>query len=217
MPVAIDCGIFKEVARNALANELSAMHFIKQRYIKRFRMELDLRRWQRPRIGLPLDYRLVGWNPLLVPDHAKVKYESFRDEIDAQVFPCLGKYEGCRKLMSEIGKKEGFVPEATWLAEYVGAGPRKAEYCGTIQAVRSHRGRANIQNIGVPPLHRGRGIGTALILAALMGLDYVGVPCVRLEVTAENAGAVQLYRRLGFRTIRTLYKTVELAPAASPR
>lgn len=204
-------------AENEFANELAAMQFTKQRYIKRFRMELDLRRWQRLRIELPVGYRLVGWNTELVPAHAQVKYQSFRAEIDAQVFPCLGEYEGCRKLMSEIEKKEGFVPEATWLAEYVGAGPKKTEYCGTIQAVRSHRSRASIQNIGVPPLHRGRGIGTALIQAALMGLDYVGVPHVRLEVTAENVGAIQLYRRLGFRTIRTLYKTVELAPTASSR
>ncbi|MCA9230210.1 MAG: GNAT family N-acetyltransferase [Planctomycetales bacterium] len=190
------------------------MYFKNQQYIKRYRMELDLRRWQHPRIGLPMDYRLVGWNPSLVACHAEVKYQSFRGEIDAEVFPCLGEYEGCHKLMIEIGNKDGFVPEATWLAEYVGAGQRKSEYCGTIQAVRTQRGLASIQNIGVAPLHRGRGIGTALILAALMGLDYTGILRVRLEVTAENRGAIDLYRRLGFRTIRTLYKTVELAPVA---
>ena len=193
------------------------MHFKNLQYVKRFRMELDMRRWQRPPIELPLDYRFVGWNPTLVRAHAAVKYQSFRGEIDAEVFPCLGEYEGCQKLMAEIKQKEGFVPEATWLAEYIGAGNSKTEYCGTIQAVRIQRGRASIQNIGVAPLHRGRGLGTALILASLMGLDYVGVPHVRLEVTAENVGAIRLYRRLGFRTIRTLYKTVELAPVAPSR
>ncbi len=187
------------------------MHFANHQYVKRYRMELDMRRWKQPAIELPVDYRLVAWHGSLVSAHAEVKYASFRDEIDAQVFPCLGNYDGCHRLMSEIGTKDGFLPEATWLTEYVGAGTSKAEYCGTIQAVRAHRSRASIQNIGVTPFHRGRGIGTALILAALLGMQHVAIPYVRLEVTAENEGAVRLYRRLGFQTIRTIYKTVELA------
>ncbi len=193
------------------------MHFMNLQYVKRYRMELHLRRWQRPPILLPTDYRLVAWHTSLVESHAEVKYASFCGEVDSQVFPCLGEYEGCHRLMSEIERKEGFVPEATWLAEYVGAGTSQREYCGTIQAVRMHPSRASIQNIGVVPMHRGRGIGTALILAALMGLQHVAVPRVRLEVTAKNEGAVRLYRRLGFRTVRTLYKTVELASAAPAR
>jgi GNAT superfamily N-acetyltransferase len=187
------------------------MNFVNYQYVKRYRMELDLRRWERPPIELAVDYRLVGWHSSLISAHAEVKYSSFREEIDAQVFPCLGNYDGCHRLMTEIGTKDGFLPESTWLAEYVGAGSAKSEYCGTIQAVRTHRHRASIQNIGVTPFHRGRGIGTALILAALLGLQHVGVPSVRLEVTAENEGAVRLYRRLGFHTASTLYKTVELA------
>jgi len=173
-----------------------------------------LRRWRPPPIELPLEYRFVGWNPTLLRAHAAVKYQSFRGGIDAQLFPCL--------VMSAIKKRDGFLPEATWLVEYVGADRPRPEYCGTIQAIRIDRNRASIQNVGVAPQHRGQGLGTALILASLLGpsllgLDFLAVPRVRLEVTAENAGAVRLYRRLGFRTIRTLYKTVELASAGSCR
>ena len=186
-------------------------------YFKRYRMELDLRGRRFDCVPMPAGYRLLAYRPERIDAHAEAKYFSFRDEIDSAVFSCFSEFDGCRQLMWEISQKDGFLPEATWLVEYIGAGHRKAEYCGTIQAVRTQRNRANIQNIGVAPLHRGRGIGTALIHASLMGLDYVGIPRVRLEVTAENAGAVQLYRRLGFRTIRTLYKTVELAPATPSR
>lgn len=193
------------------------MHFMNLNYVKRYRMELDLRRWQSPAIEMPIDYRLVAWHTSLVEAHADVKYQSFRDEIDAQVFPCLATYESCHRLMSEIEAKKGFVPEATWLAEYVGAGARKREYCGTIQAIRTHKSRASFQNIGVAPLHRGRGLGSALILAGLVGLQYVGIPRARLEVTVDNEGAVRLYRRLGFRVCRTVYKTVELVQPASAR
>jgi ribosomal protein S18 acetylase RimI-like enzyme len=59
------------------------------------------------------------------------------------------------------------------------------------------------------PLHRGRGIGAALILTAVSGLQHVGVTKVALEVTAVNDTAVRLYRRLGFRTTKTVYKASE--------
>jgi len=193
------------------------MQFLNHHYVKRYRMEFDMRCWQSSPIELPVDYRLVAWDCSLVEAHAEAKYQSFRGEIDAEIFPCLGEYDGCLNLMTEIQARDGFVPESTWLAEYVGAGPLKNEYCGTIQAVRTHRGKASIQNIGVVPLHRGRGIGSALILAALLGFDYTAIPKICLEVTADNEGAVRLYRRLGFRTVRTLYKTLELAASASAR
>ena len=34
-----------------------------------------------------------------LPVHAEVKYKSFREELDSNVFPCLGDREGCRRLM----------------------------------------------------------------------------------------------------------------------
>ncbi len=192
------------------------MRFMNLQYVKRYRMQLDLRRWQPPRIELPCDYRLVSWHPSLLLDHAEVKYASFRGEIDSQIFPCLGELDGCEQLMSEIEARDGFLPEGTWLAEYIGIEGSIPEYCGTIQTLRTQAsskrrggGIANIQNIGVTPFHRGRGIGTALILASLLGLHHVGIRQVCLEVTAENESAVRLYRQLGFRIARTLYKAVE--------
>lgn len=194
-----------------------AMRFMNFHYVKRYRMELNLLRWQYIPLRLPKGYRLVPWHQSLSMAHAEVKYLSFQGGIDSQVFPCLGELEGCQRLMSEIKAKEGFVPEATWLVEYVGAGLRHAEYCATIQAVCIQKYKASIQNIGVVPEHRGRGIGTALIQASMLGLKQVGVTQVGLEVTAENQGAVRLYRHLGFRTVRTLYKSVELAYSSSSR
>jgi hypothetical protein len=185
------------------------MQVLNLRYHKRFQMELDLRRWRRQAVDLHPDYRLRPWSDNLIRDHAEVKFHSFRDELDAVVFPCLGEMESCLRLMQEIRDRDGFVPEATWLAQYAGAGPIRVEPCGTIQAIRVSRGRANIQNIGVTPHHRGRGIGAALILTAIAGLQHVGITKVALEVTAVNDTAVRLYRRLGFRTTKTVYKASE--------
>ena len=177
-------------------------------------MELDLRRWRPQAVAITPHYRLASWSSGLMREHAEVKYLSFRDEFDAVVFPCLGAFESCLRLMQEIRDRDGFVPEATWLAKYIGAGRRLVEPCGTIQAIRVARYRANIQNIGVTPHHRGHGVGAALITASLAGLQQVGVTRAALEVTAENESAVRLYRRLGFRTVKTVYKATEDAAQA---
>ncbi|HEY4233201.1 MAG TPA: GNAT family N-acetyltransferase [Lacipirellulaceae bacterium] len=180
-------------------------------YFKRFRMEIDLRGRRFDPLPVPPGYRLLAWHPDRLADHAEAKYFSFRHEIDAELFTCLGDEIGCHKLMEEISEKEGFVPEATWLAAYVGDGPERVEFCGTIQGIQVSSRLAGIQNIGITPSHRRRGVGTALITAALAGFQQVGLPRVYLEVTAQNDPAVRLYKHLGFQRTKTLYKAVELA------
>ena len=178
-------------------------------YFKRYRMEVDL---SVPRFApaLPADYRLVPWNEAVLDIHARTKFRSFRDEIDSVVFPCLGNLEGCRRLMREIRNKSGFLPNATWLIAH-GATPEPIQWCGTIQGVAERGGTGMIQNIGVVPGHRGLGLGTCLIERCLAGFRMHGLRRVSLEVTVENAGAVRLYQRLGFRRVRTVYKVVDEA------
>jgi hypothetical protein len=107
------------------------------------------------------------------------------------------------QLMTEIRRKPGFLPEATWLL----CSP--AGYCGTVQGIRERIGLGGIQNLGVTPSQRERGLGTALLLQALHGFRRSGMGRAYLEVTAQNDGAVHLYHRLGFRRRKTLYKAVE--------
>ncbi len=178
-------------------------------YFKRYRMEFDLRGCRSLPVYIPQGYRLLAWQPDLLLSHAEAKYISFRDEIDADVFECLAELDGCQRLMNEISLKDGFLPEATWLAIYTGGG--EVEVCGTIQGIRATHKYGSIQNVGVTPSHRGRGIGSSLIFAALAGFQQLGLARVYLEVTAQNEGAVRLYKRLGFRRTKTLFKAVELA------
>ena len=65
--------------------------------------------------------------------------------------------------------------------------------------------------MGITPEYRNRGLGTALLYQSLEGFRRAGVARVYLEVTAENTGAMRLYRRLGFVTVKTVYKAVEAA------
>ena len=180
-------------------------------YFKRFRMELSLAGHDYSSVVAPAGFRFVPWNPSLLDAFAEAKYHSFRSEIDANVFPCLGELAGCRRLMGEIARKPGFIPEATWLAERLHVEGRPAERCGTVQGVRDQSGLGAIQNLGIIPAYRNCGLGTALLFQALAGFQRVGLRCVYLEVTAENSGAIRLYRRLGFVTVKTVYKAVEAA------
>jgi ribosomal protein S18 acetylase RimI-like enzyme len=171
-------------------------------YFKRFKMEIDL-------VGPPLaptlpgGFYLVPWEDGLLDLHADVLFRSFMGEIDAMVFPSLGNRLGCRQLMQEIGRKESFVPGATWLVAC------QDGYCGTVQGLSDRLGMGAVQNLGVVERYRGRGLGTALLLQALSGFRRAGLAVGFLEVTAQNDAAVRLYRRLGFRRKKTIYKPVE--------
>ena len=179
-------------------------------YFKRYRMEIELLHRPLQSAGLPFGYRLVPWSPELVDDHAEVKFQSFRSEIDAGIFHALGEPSGCVALMEGIATGNGFVPEATWLIETINEFGER-ELCGTIQGVKANHRYGAIQNVGVVPPHRGIGLGTALVSAALLGFQQVGLPRAYLEVTVQNKAAVRLYQRLGFRRTKTIYKSVEMA------
>jgi ribosomal protein S18 acetylase RimI-like enzyme len=172
-------------------------------YYKRYQMQADLLGPLAAVPPLPEGYAFAGWEERLLEAHAEVKYHCFRGEIDGIIFPNLSSQTGCLRLMREICGKPGFLPGATWLI-YCGSEP-----CGTVQGVSDRHGGGMIQNLGLVPTHRGKGAGTALLLQALHGFRRAGMQRAILEVTAQNEGAIRLYRRLGFRFRKTLYKVLD--------
>ena len=167
---------------------------------KRYRMERKLR-WLPAVPELPEGYFWVPWDPALLADHAEVHYRAFCQELDAQLFPSFGDYFGCRLLLENISSSAYFVPQATWLIACA------TECCGTIQCSSFMPRVGTIQNVGVVPEHRGKGLGRALLLQALHSFRQLGFHRAALEVTAENEPAVRLYESLGFRTVQTLYRS----------
>jgi hypothetical protein len=174
-------------------------------YFKRYKMEVDLHDLPLPQ--LPPGFCFLPWGPSLLDVHAAVLSECFAQEIDAAVFPSLGNRPGCNGLMTEMCRKSGFLPQATWLLTDA-SGP-----CGTVQGLRERRRLGAIQNLGVTPPYRGHGLGEALLLQALHGFRRAGLGRAVLEVTAQNDGAIRLYRRVGFRRSKTLYKAVPASRA----
>lgn len=181
----------------------------------RFRMQIDLSDVAIADPMLPAGYRWQAWGPAQLERHAITKWHSFRSELDALVFPCLGELPGCRRLMAEIARQRTFLPGVTWLIVYQPESEWPPEDCGTIQGVRRNRKLGAVQNVGITPAHRGLGLGRMLVLKSLSGFQEAGVRNVYLEVTAENKAAVGLYRSIGFSIIKTMLKTVEVPDLVS--
>jgi hypothetical protein len=170
-------------------------------------MEIDLCAAPAPS-PLPDGFRWIPWREDHLEVHAEVKFLCFQETVDAEVFPSLGNRQGCSALMTEIRHRPGFVPEATWLI----ASPTGV--CGTVQGRRERTGLGAIQNLGIVPDYRGMGLGTTALLQALDGFRRAGLGRAFLEVTAQNDGAIRMYRRVGFRCKKTLYKAVGEAAIA---
>lgn len=174
-------------------------------FYKRYRMELDLVAPLPPVPSLPAGCAWIPWEERLLEVHAEVKFQCFCFELDGVVFPNLSNRDGCARLMREIATRPGFRPEATWLIADAD------KYVATVQGVSDRAGTGSIQNLGVVPTHRGQGLGWAILLQALHGFRRFGLARATLEVTAQNETAVAMYRRVGFRFRKTLYKMVEPA------
>jgi ribosomal protein S18 acetylase RimI-like enzyme len=172
-------------------------------YYKRYRMEADLLGVLPPVPELPAGHVWLPWSEDLLEVHAEVKYRCFCHELDGIIFPNLGNRAGCTRLMRDITSRPGFRPEATWLITHAEIG------VGTVQGIADRAGCGGIQNLGVTPTERGKGLGMALLLKALHGFRQTGLQRATLEVTAQNEVAIRLYRQLGFRYRKTIYKMVE--------
>ena len=181
-------------------------------YFKRFRMEFDLSGSLPESAPLPASYELLPFSNDLIREHAAAKYRSFRLELDANVFPCLGRRDGCLRLMREIASRAGFVLEATWLCRYQDSESGRWQPIGTIQGLRIE-GWGAVQNLGIDPQHRGHGLGSILLARAAQGFRIAGLRKMHLEVTTDNTAAIRLYERLGFKRAQVVYKACEVAGA----
>ncbi len=179
------------------------------RLYKRLRMQLDMRHRSMQYPPLPAGYRWQPWRTLTLERHAQVKWRSFRDDLDGNVFRCLSQSDGCLSLMREIAAQRTFCSEATWLLVYQPEPDWPPADVGTIQGILRSGGVGAIQNVGVVPEHRGQGLGRALVLQAIDGFLKNGMGTTALEVTAENVVAVALYESLGFKVREVLYRNGE--------
>lgn len=104
----------------------------------------------------------------------------------------VGPMEEWRGYVTGIFKGETgtFLPRASWVA-------RDDAIAGAI-LVSKWMGMPLVSELGVRADLRGRGLGRALLRAAVNALDALSEPRVALYVTVGNDPAVRLYESLGF-------------------
>jgi GNAT superfamily N-acetyltransferase len=115
----------------------------------------------------------------------------------------IGPYGGPREDLRELFALAEDSPRA--LASYLHAGRVLAAWAdevlvGHLQVVAAgDPGAAQIKNMAVLPDHQGRGIGRALVGAALELIRAEGFDTMVVATAAADIGNLRFYQRLGFR------------------
>ena len=172
-------------------------------YYKRFRMEIDLEVDLMPCVE-PLPPALLGrlgGGPARAARRGEVARVSRGDRLAH--LPLPGRPPGLPAPDARDPPQTGFSPRR----DLAGSRPGRLR--------RHDPGRRRPRPDRRDPERRRRpripGVGPrpGIVFKCLHGFREAGLRRVYLEVTAENASAVRLYRDVGFRRAKTLYKAVD--------
>ena len=184
----------------------------------RYKMQISLDSWKCPQIHLPPGFEMTPWSTNLIHKHGEAIFKSFKDSIDAQYFVTFTQQSRCEDFMRYVANNTGFLPSATWLLrEKTGSGaarllhlPGAYKLAGTIQGLINQEFIGAIQNVGILPEYRGRGLSKLLLYYCLWGYQQAGLKTVQLEVTQTNDVAINLYKKIGFHVTEVIEKASSL-------
>jgi ribosomal protein S18 acetylase RimI-like enzyme len=127
--------------------------------------------------------------------------EAYRGHIDGRINDQYDTVSGARRFLYNIVQYPGcgtfFKP-----ASYVALDRDTGKLCGITLTSLVAKDTGHITQICVAPQYRGIGLGYELLRQSLIGLRKTGRSAATLTVTDANRGAVDLYKRMGFETIR---------------
>lgn len=133
---------------------------------------------------------------------SQVLYSSHGGHVDAVINDQYASVAGAARLIENIVHHRGcgeLLPRASLVA--IHRPTRKLAGILALTAVRP--GTAHIPQVAVAREFQGTGLGTSLMESSFQELARENYREVSLTVTDINAGAVRLYERLGFVTLRT--------------
>jgi ribosomal protein S18 acetylase RimI-like enzyme len=150
----------------------------------------------------PEAFHLEPWERRHDRGAAELVYGAYRFHVDARINDQYTSLLGAIRLVENIVHQRGcgeLLPQASFVAVH-----RPTQKLAGLLAVTAVRPRtAHIPQIAVAREFQAAGLGTAMMEASFQGLGRRGFEEVSLTVTDLNAGAVRLYERLGFETLRT--------------
>jgi ribosomal protein S18 acetylase RimI-like enzyme len=145
---------------------------------------------------------LIPWDKRLHDDASDLLYQSYQRHVDAMINDQYATAMGATRLLENIFHNQGCGDFLTHVSRMAVHRPTQ-RVAGLLTVTEVRPRTAHIPQVGVGPSFQGLGVGTALIEAAFRDLEDEGYEQVTLTVTDSNAGAVRLYRRLGFETFKS--------------
>jgi ribosomal protein S18 acetylase RimI-like enzyme len=170
-------------------------------YSRQFMLQ-DLQKLPEAKAGASAGMRLDRWNDRYFEPCAKLIYLAYANHIDGEINDQYRSRSGALKFLKNIILLPGcghFVAGASFVLRE----PGSDELVAAVLTSEVSPGVGHTTQICVLPGYQGNGIGRMLMQTSAETLRSMKFRELTLTVTSENYGAVQLYEKLGFTTIRT--------------
>jgi ribosomal protein S18 acetylase RimI-like enzyme len=171
-----------------------------QRHPRLF-MVLTLGQSERERKPVHADVEIRPWAESYYQPSAAVITAAYRGHVDAQINDQYHTLSGSLRFLNNIVRFPGcgvFDAESSFVA----LDHKTKNLIGLILCSRVRSDVGHVTQICVLPEYRSKGIGESLLAATALNLRKRSFSSLSLTVTDANAGAVALYKRLGFDTKR---------------
>jgi ribosomal protein S18 acetylase RimI-like enzyme len=158
------------------------------------------------------EFGFQSWRPEFKAPAAAVIYDSYVESPDVNLCRDYQSQEGCARFLRNLigtpacGK---FSRTDTLVAL-----SKEGEVCGVLLATEIDAGTGMIPQLSVLREYQGRGIGSGLLAEYMKGASRKGLKRVSLSVSLANSRAFDLYRRLGFKTVKEFHALIWEAPSA---
>lgn len=152
-------------------------------------------------------FRLECWDDRYFEPSARLIQLAYANHLDSEINDQYRSEEGALKFLKNIIILPGcgqFLPEASFVVHPVASD----RLIAMVLTSAVSAGTGHTTQICVVPGFQGHGLGLRLMEASAQALKSRRFHALTLTVTAGNTRAVQLYERMGFRTLKTFAAAV---------
>jgi len=157
--------------------------------------------------------RIEPWDDRHFEACAQLIFRAYEGHVDSEINDQYHSEAGAMKFLKNIIVLPGcgtFLPEGSFVVR-----PLASErLIAAVLASRVSHGVGHTTQICVLPGFQRQGLGLRLMEASIRALASMRFHALSLTVTAANSRAVQLYERLGFKTVKTFAAAVWKNPDA---
>jgi ribosomal protein S18 acetylase RimI-like enzyme len=150
-----------------------------------------------PAAAAPASIEIRRWNEGDFQAAAAVITSAYRGHVDSEINDQYRSVSGSLRFLNNIIRFPGcgvFDPDASFVAIH----KLTRAMVGLILCSRVKSDVGHVTQVCVMPEHRGQRIGESLLATTMTALRRRNFAALSLTVTEANAGAVELYQRLGF-------------------